>query len=216
MSTGVRHVDMTRPRRNDPCPCGSRLKFKHCRCPDYHPTARPRRTRIEELELEHPTRARAVIAWIDENPMPDRRPPKRADAIEQSVRLRRQSQPRSNKRHVGRPGRLTREERRKAHYDPESYYDPEEAARQRRRTEINRLLRKLGLEGQYDGEVAIALAGAAYFITPDIMAANDLEGDETQAALIEWLVGNWGQFIHDTANDLSAFRTWRAAPCSKL
>jgi hypothetical protein len=197
-------------KRNQRCDCGSGLKWKHC-CGRGH-IAEPSK---RNLEAEHPTRARAVLAYIDHHLEPDPQPyggKTKLDLVRQNIQTGRHSEGRGRKR-KGRPGRLSREEKRKAHKDPDSWYDPQAAAREKAIQEHNRIARELWNEGQYEG-AALSLAVAAHHLAPEIAAAisphvtaalGDGRKDEVKAALIEWLIGNWGQQAHNTALDPQPF-----------
>lgn len=229
---GVKYRQSNKPGRNDRCECGSGRKHKHC-CgrpaaatalrwtpkdglPDKHTDVAEERWQAYLASLDRSRGARALVATLAEViEGPVQSGPSRADRIAQQARGRRQSRERS-RRHKGHPRRLSREDKQAAHADPDSWLDPKHAEIEKGTQQLNRLMRKTRNEEQYEGAVGGSLGVSAIYaaeqtvrdwIARGIVAEKDYT--EHHAALVEWYVGNWGQFIHDTAGQPSGYFAWR-------
>lgn len=74
--------------------------------------------------------------------------------------------------------------------------------------ELNRQMRQaLRERGPEDGAVSGPLSVAAQFVAPQLAAANGLQGPEHEAAIVNWLLGQWGDVVRDF--DPQAYRAWR-------
>jgi hypothetical protein len=110
----------------------------------------------------------------------------------------------TKKRNQGHPARLSR--RRKREQQHERFKQPD--ATEARVQELNRLMRDEIAHAPYgDGLVTGPLTVAAKHVAPQLQAAHGLDGDEHEAALVQWLVGNLGQVI--AAFDPAAYLGWR-------
>lgn len=166
------------------------------------------RNRIRELEADC-GRARAVSRLLDQLlphvPEADQHQA-RVRRVVESARVPRRSKERP-RRHVGHPARLSRLEKRKAREDPDSWMRPEDAEIEKGTQEVNRLMRKLGTEGQYAGAVSRPLAVASVYAAAEHAKNLGYEGEEMNAAMAEWIIQRLGEVVGTFDED--AFMAWR-------